>query len=33
MHMLYEYFDDAKRMKQFKFDSSQDQEIKRNNSQ
>ena len=33
MHMFYEDFDDAKRMKQFKVDSSQDQEIKRNDSQ
>jgi len=31
--MLYEDFDDAKRLKQFKIDSSQDQEIKRNDSQ
>ena len=28
-----EDFDDAKRLKQFKFDSSQDQEIKKNDSQ
>ena len=31
--MLYEDFDDAKRLKLFNIDSSQDQEIKRNNLQ
>ena len=31
MHMLYEAFDDAKKMKLFNIDLSQDQEIKRNN--
>ena len=32
-HMLYEDFDDAKRLKLFNIDSSQDQEIKRNDLQ
>ena len=33
VHMLYEDFDDAKRLKLFNIDSSQDQEIKRNDLQ
>ena len=33
MHMLYEDFDDAKRLKIFNVDSSQDQEIQKNDLQ
>jgi len=33
VHMLYEDFDDAKRLKLFNIDSSQDQEIKRKDLQ
>jgi len=33
MHMLYEDFDDIKRLKLFKVDSSQDEEMKRKDSQ